>query len=172
MSLSIQVWRPDTCGCVFHQLVERDDVTGETTITYIDEDEAQLLHESLYGEAVQSGKNNVVDPSEKQQRPANVCKSHGRLNHKKDKALFDAVLDENRRKNRSFAEVEEKLLAGEIKHNAVKVTTDRDGRKSLKFEDGYTPGDFLAWEFDPDTRELKVDYPQFSLTDKAKLRAR
>src|SRR4051812_20106524 len=101
----IQLWSPDTCGCVFHQAVDPD--TG--IVRFISRDEAVEIHQKLY-EANPGG---IMNPSANPQPQS--CSSDSDctcIMHSAKKGFltnedaYAAATEDNQLKNKVFATLE------------------------------------------------------------------
>jgi hypothetical protein len=105
----IQMWSPDTCGCVIHQAVDRNTLyTDDVQIRYVSPEEAANIFETH--------KNRHPDRAHKISKeawaamcPAQLCDAHGEHGHTKKR--YAVVVEENQRKNHVVNLLAEKLSA-------------------------------------------------------------
>ena len=93
--LTVNLWSPDTCGCVLH--VVFDDSDPAVPVKFATLDQAVQIHRDRFLARPATTKNPDLEP----QPPAVICSAHASLGHTSSR--HDAVMGENRRKNIAFA---------------------------------------------------------------------
>ena len=132
----IQIWTPDTCECALHQAIDEDKVgTQELAIRFVTPDEAADLFAAYRAAKPNNSIPMTKDEWKKAHGNVKLCKAHEVHGH--TKARYDAVMNDNRKKNVTFA-----VAAG--------VSTD------------VTP-DTYKWLFDAD-RNLQVTFTHKNVT--------
>lgn len=106
---SIQLWSPDTCGCVIHLAYDDTLPPEQRVLTPVTEEEAEAIVDARR----QAGEKGI-NPN--RQPPAKLCAAHAHLGH--TPARLKQVKSENDSKNIAFGvakEVIPELEVGEFK---------------------------------------------------------
>ena len=160
--LTVQLWSPDTCGCVFHQA---SDPANNIDAYFITEEEAENIRKERYRQNKNNTNKNPVPPSRTCNGHAHLSDSPAGERKPATKTVHDVVLEENIRKNRIItslvyltlgaAESADLQVVARQKLGLAPVgglTRSQQGDVDAYIQDTY---DTFQWEFD-ETRQLKI----------------
>ncbi len=93
----IQMWSPDTCGCSFHQAVDRHTLgTEDVQIRFVSPDEAAQVFDD-YRQRNPNTTHKLAKSQWLELFPSKLCDVH--THHGHTQARYDAATEENQRKN-------------------------------------------------------------------------
>jgi len=104
---AIQLWSPDTCGCVIHLAYDDRLPATERTFTYVTEAQAEAIVKARRD----AGERNI-NPNP--QPPAVLCAAH--TPHGFTASLLSQVMEENQRKNITFGQAQQLIPALKVEN--------------------------------------------------------
>ena len=119
---SIQLWSPDTCGCVIHTAYDDTLPPSERVLSYVTEEEAEVIVHARR----KAGEKNI---NPKRQPPAILCPAHAAIGAKPE--LLATVRDENNRKNIAFSLAQE--IIPELPVENYRWSFDKDRNLKARF---------------------------------------
>jgi len=101
MRITVQTWRPDTCGCQLHLAFDADLPDDQREVKFVTREEA---------EAIVAGRRAKGESVTRAPQPAAVvCPHHAALGN--TPVLHSVVAEENRRKNTGMLEIHREMVA-------------------------------------------------------------
>ncbi len=130
--LTINIWKPDTCDCIFHLAFDdgRDEAGNEVgplgLATFVTQEEAEAIIEERRKNPARS------NATTKDSQPnARFCEEHKHLfDHK---GRYETVVNENQHKNRTLGLIKEKLPI-EFKEIECKWSFDKDRKLNIEVD--------------------------------------
>lgn len=120
---AIQLWRPDTCGCVIHMAYD-DTVAPELRVfTYVSEADAHIIHEARKAA-------NIPNTNPNRQPPHRICQFHTAIGE--TPTLHTTIKNENDRKNRTVQDIIDNIPAVKLELLDQYVSWSYDASRVLQ----------------------------------------